>query len=46
MFQEQDIVSGVRQETLLALIFFIIMISDIDENFGNSIMRLFANNTK
>ena len=34
------------QETVLASIFFIIMISDIDENLRNSIIRLFADDTK
>ena len=34
------------QGTVLASIFFIIMISDIDENLRNSIIRLFTNDTK
>ena len=34
------------QGTVLASIFFIIMISDIDENLKNSIVRLFADDTR
>ena len=34
------------QGTVLASIFFIIMISDIDENQKNSIVRLFADDTR
>ena len=46
MSDEQDIISGIPQGMVLASIFFIIMISDIDENLGNSISRLFADDTK
>ena len=46
MSEEQDVISGVPQGTVLASIFFIIMISDIDENLKNSITRLFADDTK
>ena len=42
MSDEQEVISGVQQRTVLASIFFIIMISDIDENLKNSIVRLFA----
>ena len=46
MSEEQDVVSGVPQGTVLASIFFIIMISDIDENLKNSIVGLFADDTR
>ena len=46
MSDEQDVISGIPQGMVLASIFFIIMISDIDENLGNSISRLFADDTK
>ena len=46
MSEEQEVVSGVPQGTVLASIFFIIMISDIDENLKNSIVRLFADDTR
>ena len=38
--EEQDVLSGVPQGTVLASILFIIMISDIDEKIKNSISRL------
>ena len=44
--EEQDVISGVPQGTVLASILFIIMIYDIDEDVRNSIMRLFADDTK
>ena len=46
MSDEQNVISGVPQGTVLASIFFIIMISDIDENLKNSIVRLFADDTR
>ena len=46
MSEEQDVLSGVPQGTVLASILFIIMISDIDEELKNSISRLFADDTK
>ena len=39
-------VSGVPQGTVLASIFFIIMILDIDKNLKNSVVRLFADDTR
>ena len=38
MSDEQNVISGVPQGTVLASIFFIIMISDIDKNLKNSIV--------
>ena len=38
--------SGVPQGIVLASIFFIIMISDIDDSILGSIVRLFADDTK
>ena len=46
MSDVQDVLSGVPQGTVLAAVLFIIMISDIDEDVKNSIMRLFADDTK
>ena len=46
MSDEQKVISGVPQGTVLASIFFIIMISDIDENLKNSIVRLFADDMR
>ena len=46
MSEEQDVVSGVPQGTVLASILFIIMISDIDENLKSSIVGLFADDTR
>merc|ERR1711874_608319 len=43
---KHDVVSGVPQGTVLASLFFIIMIADIDENMKISISRLFADDTK
>jgi len=42
---EQDVISGVPQGTVLATILFIIMIYGIDEDVRNSIMILFADYT-
>ena len=46
MSQEQNMMSGVPHGTVLASLFFIIMISDIDDNILSSIVRLFADDTK
>ena len=46
MSEEQDVVSGVPQGTVLASLLFIIMVYDIDEDVRKSIMRLFADDTK
>ena len=46
MSEEQNVMSGVPQGTVLASLFFIIMISDIDDNILGSIVRLFADDTK
>ena len=46
MSEEEDIISGVPQGTVLAAILFVIMISDIDENVKRSIVRSFADNTR
>ena len=42
----QDVISGVPQGTVLAALLFVIMISDIDEEVKNSIIRCFADDTK
>ena len=44
--EEHNLLSDVPQGTVLAAIFFIIMIPDIDQNLENSISRLLANDTK
>merc|ERR1712243_300095 len=44
--EEQDVISGVPQGTVLASILLIIMIYDIDKEVMHSIMRLFADDTK
>ena len=46
MSDEQVMISGVRQGTVLSSIFFIIIISDIDENLKNSIVELYAEDTR
>ena len=46
MSEEQEVVSGVPQGTVLASILFIIMISDIDESLKSSIVRLLADDTR
>ena len=43
---EDEVTSGVPQGTVLAALFFIIMISDIDENVKASIVRCFADDTR
>ena len=44
--EEQDVISGVPQGTVLASILFIIMISDIDEEIKRCIVRCFADDTR
>ena len=46
MSEKHDVLSGVPQGTVLASLFFIIMIADIDQNLENSVSRLFADDTK
>merc|ERR1712243_402715 len=46
MSEEQDVISGVPQGTVLAAILFVIMISDIDINVVESIVRSFADDTR
>ena len=42
MSDEGEVMSGLPQGTVLALILFVIMISDIDENVKLCILRSFA----
>ena len=46
MSEEENVLSGVPQGTVLAAILFVIMISDIDENVKKSIVRSFADDTR
>ena len=46
MSEEQNVLSGVPHGTVLASLFFFIMISDIDDNILSSIVRLFADDTQ
>merc|ERR1712074_422716 len=46
MSREEDVISGVPQGTVLATILFVIMISDIDENVKNCLVRRFADDTR
>ena len=46
MSEEQDVLSGVPQGTVLAAILFIIMISDIDKEVRRSVIRCFADDTR
>merc|ERR1712105_130900 len=46
MSKEEDVISGVPQGTVLAAILFVIMISDLDENVKNSLVRNFADDTR
>merc|ERR1712228_1101102 len=41
MSNEQEVILGVQQGTVLSSMFFILIISYIDENLRNSIIRLF-----
>jgi len=44
--EKHDVLSDVPQDTVLASLFFIVMIADINQNLENSISRLFADDTK
>ena len=44
--EKHYVLSGVPQRTVLASLFFIIMIADIDQNLENSVSRLFVDDTK
>ena len=46
MSEEENVLSGVPQGTVLAAILFVIMISDIDENVKECIVRSFADDTR
>ena len=46
MSDKHDVISGVPQGTVLASLFFIIMIADMDENLKVGVGRLFADDTK
>ena len=46
MSREEDVISGVPQGTVLAAMRFFIMISDIDENVKECIVRSFADDTR
>jgi hypothetical protein len=46
MSEEGEVLSGVPQGTVLAAVLFVIMISDIDENVKNCIVRSFADDTR
>ncbi|CAL4216515.1 unnamed protein product, partial [Meganyctiphanes norvegica] len=46
MSEEENVMSGVPQGTVLAAILYVIMISDIDENVKACIVRSFADDTR
>ena len=46
MSEEQDVIIGVPQGTVLAAILFVIMILDIDKDVAKSIVRSFADDTR
>ncbi|CAL4210788.1 unnamed protein product, partial [Meganyctiphanes norvegica] len=46
MSEQEDVLSGVPQGTVLAALLFIIMISDIDEDIKECIVRCFADDTR
>ena len=46
MSDQEDVLSGVPQGTVLAALLFIIMISDIHENIKECIVRCFADDTR
>ena len=46
MSEEEKVISGVPQGTVLAAIIFVIMISDIDENVKECMLRSFADDTR
>ena len=45
MSDEENVISGVPQGTVLAAVLFVIMISDIDANIKSCIVRSFADDT-
>ena len=46
MSDQEDVLSGVPQGTVLAALLFIIMISDIDQDIKKCIVRCFADDTR
>merc|ERR1712105_498554 len=46
MSREEDVISGVPQGTVLAAMLFVIMMSDMDENVKNCLVRSFADDTR
>ena len=46
MSEEENVISGVPQGTVLAAILFVIMISVIDENVKKSILKSFADDRR
>jgi len=46
MLREEDVISGVPHDTVLAAILFVIMISDIEENVKKCLIRSFADDTR
>ena len=46
MSEQEEVMSGVPQGTVLAAILFIIMIADIDEEIKECIVRCFADDTR
>ena len=46
MSREEDVLSGVPLGTVLVAILFVIMISDIDENVKECLIRSFADDTR
>ena len=44
--EKHFVLSVVPQRTVLASLFFIIMIADIDQNLENSVSRFFVDDTK
>merc|ERR1712121_622994 len=46
MSREENVISGVPQGTVLAAILYVIMVSDIDEDFKMCIIRCFVDNTR
>ena len=44
--KKQDIMSGDPQDTVLAAILFVIMISDIDNKIKNYILKSFSDDTR
>ena len=46
MSDQEDVLSGVPQGTVLAALLFIIMLSNIDEDIKECIVRCFADDTR